>query len=493
MNYKYTIKILLLFIIPVIISIYLGGCSSGSKGNENIKPLLGRWEGFLQFPNKNFLLVADISLDKENNIKVKLSSPQQKAFSVLVDSLEFNKSKISFKVSNVKAAYEGEFKIDSSEIVGTWRQEKFNVPLIFYREGELGRLNRPQYPFRPYSYNSDSVTFKNKRDNVVLGGTFTYPKSDGLFPTILLINGMGPQDRDESMYGHKPFLIISDYLTKKGFAVLRVDDRGTGLSTGDFDHSTTMDFANDAQSAINYLKTKDNVDTSKIGIIGFNEGGLIAAMLSVKSDDIKYIVLLATPGIPGREILLDQTTIMQKKLGIPEEEITKDLRLNTSIFNTIEHENDTSLVRKKLKKIYKSFIASLGEKYAFSKKYNVRNIDKQINFMTKPWFRFYLTYDPAKTFEKVKCPLLILYGEKDLQIEPEKNNAAIEKALQKGGNQSFKSMILPDLNHLFQECKTGSPSEYPEIKQTFSPKAMQIIADWIKGVIESNNNKVAFK
>jgi uncharacterized protein len=472
------------------IAVSITSCSSNPNELKIKKSLSGRWEGLLQYTNKSFRLAAGISVDSDKNLVVKLSSPGQRIFLMPVDSLNLLNNKISFKVSKFKASYEGEFKIDSSEIVGTWNQGKFNIPLIFYREGELGRTNRPQYPFRPYPYNSDSVTFKNENSDITLAGTLTYPKSQGPFPAVLLINGMGPQDRDESMYGHKPFLIISDYLTRHGFAVLRVDDRGTGLSSGNFDSSTTKDFASDALAAVNFLKSNKNVDSTKMGLVGFNEGGLIAALLAAKSNDIKFITLLATPGVPGKEILLDQTLYLQKNMGVPEKEIQQDYRFNNIILNIILSEKDTAKVKQELKKAYKRFISSLGKKYAFSQKYSTRNIKNQIEFMTKPWFRYYLTYKPDTIFRKVHCPVLILYGENDLQVEPEKNNAAIEKALEEGDNHNYKSKIFPKMNHLFQETENGSPAEYSRIKETFSPKVMQLVVEWMNEIIGKRNKKI---
>lgn len=476
--------------IVVFCAFLIFSCSSNTKDQKIKKSMTGRWEGVLQFTNRSLVIVADISLDKDDNLNVKVSSPRQKAFSLPVDSLEFFNNRISFKIKKFKASYDGEFKIDSSEIVGTWRQENFDTTLIFYRENEIGRFNRPQYPFRPYPYNSDSVSFKNNNEDIILAGTFTYPKKGGPFPAVLLLSGMGPQDRDESMYGHKPFLIISDFLTKHGYAVLRVDDRGSGLSTGNYESSTTKDFAEDALAEINFLRKNKNVDTSRIGVIGFNEGGLIASMLAAKSNYLKYIVLLAAPGIPGKEIMLDQTLNLQKKLKIPEKEIKRDFKFNNKIFDAIESEKDTAILKKKLVEIYKKLIKSLGAELYRNPKYAEGNIRKQINFMIKPWFRYYLTYNPAPEFKKVRCPVLILYGENDLQVDPSKNNEAIVKALKEGGNKNYKSMILPNMNHLFQETDNGSPAEYSKIKETFSPKVMKIILDWMNNIIEKSKKKV---
>lgn len=454
------------------------------KTNENPieDKLIGKWENFWEFPHRKILLLADFEKDSNNKINLKISIPTLRIFSIPVNDLLINKNKISFKVNKFKAAYTGVIKIDSNKIVGTWQQEGRRKKLILYREDKFIRLNRPQYPIKPYPYKSLSVKVPNKFDNIILAGTYTYPKGKGPFPSILLISGIGPQDRDETMYGHKPFLVLADYFTRLGFGVLRLDDRGTGESTGNFNNSTTLDFAHDAVSSIKFLKKLKGVDTTKIGIIGFNEGGIIASMVASKLNDIAFIVLLATPGLPGKDILLNQTTILQQKAGVAKKEIQQDIRINKKIFEIIENVKDSSTAVKKLEKVFKKFRRSLSKRDIHKRKYSFRVFQKKLKYMLGPWFKFYLKYNPLKSIKDVKCPVLILYGENDLQVSPKGNMEAIENALKKEGNYNVKAIIIPKLNHLFQVSKTGLPKEYSKIKQTFSPDAMKIISNWINNI-----------
>ncbi len=399
-----------------------------------------------------------------------------------MDSLIIDGNKISFALTKYKVSFHGNFIADSNKIRGVWEQDKFSSPFTFYRPEEIGRTNRPQYPFKPYSYNSDSVVFFNS-DSIKLAGTLTYPaNSEDKYPAIVLINGLGPHDRDESMYGHKPFLVISDFLTKNGFAVLRVDDRGVGESNGDFNAATTKDFSEDILAAVNFLKTKTIIDTNKIGLIGFNEGGLVASLVVQKVNNIEFIVLLSTPGITGKEILINQTVNLQQKAGVPEEEFRRDLKINKQMLNVVETIDDTAVVKKELTKLYKKFRKTLPKEDILRTKYSVKTFKKQLEFMTNPWFKYYLTFNPRTSFEKVKCPVLVLYGEHDLQVDPKINMVAIEEALKKGGNKNVKGMILPKLNHLFQNCETGLPNEYSKIEETFSVETLNIILKWINNL-----------
>ena len=480
------------FSLLLIFTLTLIGCSSN---NSNIKKqITGKWESILVYPNVRYMIMADFEKDKDGKINVKLTSPRQKVFNLNVDSLKIDGNEISFSLTKFQIHYKGEYVADSNKIVGTWHQTKFNLPVVFFRQGELARLNRPQYPMKPFPYKVDSVTYKNQKDNIVLAGTITYPNDGKKYPGVLLLSGMGPQDRDETMYGHKPFVILSDFLTRQGYAVLRVDDRGIGLSTGKYYSSTTKDFASDAEAGLKFMKNQKMIDSSQIGLIGFNEGGLVASMVAAKSNDINYTVLLSTPGVSGENILLSQLYGATQKDDSLKQQRIRIYNLNKKIFKIIKNNPDSAIAFNKLKKAYNKFESGFGNKKQQQKMFPQRVIKRQINFMLSPWFRYYLTYNPENTFSKVKCPVLILFGQKDVQVAPEENLKAIEAALKIGGNNNVKGEILPELNHLFQKCKTGMPQEYAEIKQTFSPKAMQIILDWIQKQNKTKNeNQVASK
>jgi uncharacterized protein len=306
-----------------------------------------------------------------------------------------------------------------------------------------------------------------------LAGTLTLPKNPGKYPAVVLISGSGPQDRNEEIFGHQPFYVLSDHLTKKGIAVLRFDDRGINKSTGDFAAANTFDFATDVEAAIAYLKTRPEIDTKKIGLVGHSEGGIIAPLVASRSKDVGYIVLLAGTGLPGDEIILIQTELIMKVSGAPESEIEKAMKFNNEAFAIIESTSTGEEVKEKLK----AYLKDLGTM-------DEDMISQTANRFTNPWMSLFLKYDPAPILEKVKCPVLAINGEKDLQVTPKENLLAIENALKKGKNKKYTIKEYPNLNHMFQECETGLPAEYSMIEQTFSPIVMEDVANWILDTIK---------
>jgi hypothetical protein len=280
--------------------------------------------------------------------------------------------------------------------------------------------------------------------------------------------------------GHKPFLVLSDYLTKNGIAVLRFDDRGTAMSKGDFKAATTADFATDVEAAIDYLKTRKEIDKKKIGLIGHSEGGLIAPMVASQSKDVAYIVLLAGTGIPGDQLLLLQQKLVGKASGISDADLQKNEATNRNVFDIVKKSNSNEKLNADLTKYIGQ---ALKENPSAAKPAGMSDdvfVQLQINQITTPWMQYFIKYNPSKALEKVTCPVLALNGEKDLQVPPKENLEAIKKALSKGGNKKATIIELPNLNHLFQECKTGSPTEYATIEQTISPTALVEIVNWLR-------------
>jgi len=438
----------------------------------------------LKTPSRNFIIFADIAHDSNNQIAVRLSSPRQNKFLIPADNLNIDNNNISFSIDKFFADYKGIYLADSSMIKGTWNQKKIHTPLIFYKADELGRIDRPQYPFKPYGYNSDSVYYFGPDSNKI-SGTLTYPfRGDKRYPAVILINGLNKLDRDGTMYGHKPFLVISDFLTKNGFAVLRVDNRGVTGSSGEKNNSTIADLAPDVIAGFNYLKSQSIIDTNKIGLLGFKEGGVVASIVASKRKDVDFAIFLSTPGVTGRKLLLTQTIELQKKANIPQEEIERDYEINKKIFDIVETIDDSAEAKLKLKKLYNNFRANLSKKDLSRRKYSAKIFQKKIKFMITPWFKHYLMYNPQTAFKQIKCPVLILYGKNDVELNPNENLKSIMKALEFEGNKNVDFKIFKGLNHLFQKSDTGFPTEYSKIKETFSVKTLKYIDHWINKIIE---------
>lgn len=439
--------------------------------------LKGSWAGTLKISNVELRIVFNVVKDSSGELTANLDSPDQGAYGILVDEVIVNGDSIKFIVGVVKGFYAGKIYPDSLKISGIWNQGGMSLPLDLRKTEKVEKPNRPQEPNEPFPYKSEEVKFVNTEAGDTLAGTLTLPDKTGLFTAVVLVSGSGPQNRNEELLGHKPFLVLSDYLTRNGIAVLRYDDRGIGESTGDYRNATSEDFASDALAAVEFLRKRR--DIGKIGIAGHSEGGLIAPMVAIESDDVDFIVLIAGTGIRGDSILILQTELILNATGEDEESIKKDLKVYRRIYNEILTHKDDEQLKQDLTTILSEAYEFLSEEEKTQAGSKEIMIEGQLNVVLSPWFRFFVKYDPYPTLKKVKCPVLAINGEKDLQVPPKENLNAIESALKEGGNKNFKVVEMPGLNHLFQKCETGSPLEYGKIEETFSTDAMKVIAEWI--------------
>ena len=437
--------------------------------------ITGQWNGILKVPGAQLRLVFNIE-KTANGISATMDSPDQGAKGIPVSSSSFENSVLKIGISPAQIEYEGTLGKDNI-IIGNFKQAGQSFPLNLSKEKAEKEIPiRPQEPKKPYSYHSEDIIFENKKAGITLAGTLTLPKQDGVFPAVILISGSGPQNRDEELMGHKPFLVLSDYLTKNGIAVLRYDDRGVAASKGNFKNATTADFATDVEAGIAYLKTRKEINKSKIGLIGHSEGGIIAPIVASQSKDIAFIVLLAGTGIQGDQLLLLQQQLIGKASGASDEALEKIKSSNIKLFDIVNKSTSTEQLQNDLTNYLKQNPDTEKPEGMTDDEF----IKLQMQQIATPWMHYFIKYNPAPTLEKVKCPVLALNGEKDLQVPPKENLEAIKAALSKGGNKNVTAIELPNLNHLFQECETGSPQEYATIEQTFAPVALTEITKWIK-------------
>lgn len=408
-----------------------------------------------------------------------MDSPDQGANGIPVTSTTFSDATIRFSIPTPGIEYEGVLGSDGM-ITGTFKQAGQSFPMNLTREMlEKEILKRPQEPTQPYPYHSEDITFKNEKAGIELAGTLTLPKKDGVFPVVILISGSGPQNRDEELLGHKPFLILSDYLTRNGIGVLRFDDRGTAASKGDFSTATSKDFATDVEAGVAYLKSRKEINKKKIGLIGHSEGGIIAPMVAVNSKDIAFIVLLAGTGIPGGELLLLQQALISKVYGVSDEDVAKAHDYNKGAYAIVTASSDIQQLKKDLTTYYNTRFQDNPDFQVPEGMTSDELIQSMVDQLANPWMQYFIQHNPSHVLEKVKYPVLAINGEKDLQVPPKENLGAIEAALKKGRNKKFTTQELPGLNHLFQECTTGSPEEYAKIEQTMSPVAMELVLKWV--------------
>ncbi len=439
--------------------------------------LAGKWIGTLN-AGVELRIVFNIT-NNNNTLTTLLDSPDQGVAGIKTESTTFKNLEVNINIPLIGGGFEGIFVEDSMLIRGNWIQSGNVFPLVLTKTDKVELNKKLQDPVKPYPYREENIVFKNVKDDVTLAGTITIPPGKGPFNTVILITGSGPQNRDEFILGHSPFLVLSDFLTRQGNIVLRYDDRGFGESTGDFKSATSEDFARDANAAVEYMMSRKDLPIAKIGLAGHSEGGLIAPLVAVNNAHVDFIVLLAGPGIAGDSLLNLQGDLIAEASGMSSDMINYNSMLRHQIIDVVKYETDVVEMEKKIILTTNHFIdttpadmlAELGlarEDSAFA-----------VAFYASVWMHYFLTYNPGPTLKKLQIPVLAINGTHDLQVPYKENLDAIDKALRMSGSKNYKTIPMAGLNHLLQTSQTGSPSEYASNKETFNENAMIIIADWI--------------
>jgi pimeloyl-ACP methyl ester carboxylesterase len=439
-----------------------------------MESIYGNWKGEINAAGAKVPISFSINEDSKHTLTASLFSQGQP---IKADNVSRENCNLFMEFNKIKAKFQGKFIETTSTIVGIWSQANQDFDLSLQKTQTTIEPLRPQVPHKPYPYVEKNVKYPNSKANLILGGTLTFPSTPPPYPAVILISGSGAEDRDETIFGHKPFLILADYLTRRGIAVLRVDDRGVGESTGKYEESTNADFVSDVIAGVEFLKMQKEINPNKIGLIGHSEGGVIAPLVASKNPDITFIVLMAGSGLPLEQILYMQGELIARTNHVSEELISMQHHVQEIMFSHIKNEKNLDKARQKIRKAVTDEFKAMKEKKLPTMSED--SINAQIQMVLSPWFRDFLAYDPKEALRKVKCPVLALNGEKDLQVPPKENLAAIKEALQSGGNTNFKVIEIPNLNHLFQTANTGALTEYAQIEETISPKALQIIGDWL--------------
>lgn len=392
------------------------------------------YEGDLVFKGQKLPLTLHVNIDSDTTAF--LGSPAQTKELIPATRIVFRNDSLMFSVKKLKATFKGKYNANKDTVCGIFKQMFIEIPLCLVKKEKPEIIvNRPQNPPANPSYIQEEISFRTQGVDYEFKGTLTYPSKEGKYPLMIMISGSGIQNRDEEIMQHKPFAVIADYMANNGIAVFRYDDRGFGSKNAELFNATTLDYALDVESAINAVKNHPNIDADKIGLVGHSEGGLIAPIVASRNSDVDFLILLAGPGVNGMEVLVEQTKAILKANGYSKKEIEAQVEA--------------------LKK-------------------------RELPDLNNVWMKCFLDLEPSVYLEKVKQPILVLNGTKDLQVLHYQNLPAIKKALKEGGNKSYKIHKLKGLNHLFQECKTGSPNEYYEIEQTISPKVLKLMKDFVK-------------
>lgn len=437
--------------------------------------ITGNWMGTLEVMGSKLRIGFNIT--KTDTIyTAKMDSPDQGATGLPTNRTTFIHDTLTIDAGGMGIVYSALLEGDS--LIGTFEQSGMRIPLILKR-GVRDTPKRPQEPLPPFPYKSEEVTFINKSADVELSGTLSLPDSEEVFPAVILIAGSGPNDRDENIVGHKPFLVIADHLTRNGIAVLRYDKRGVEKSGGRYETATARHFADDVAAAVDFLRSRKEIDNNNIGLVGHSEGGVIAPMVASEDNEIKFIVLLAGMGVKGVDLMIAQNETLFGARNKDFENKERVMEMVRKTFDELLEWEGTEADRVALQDILGQMWEQLPimTKLSLKKEVFVRN---QFNAMATPWFRYFIALDPAEYLQKVKCPVLAVNGEKDVQVSAVDDLAAIKHALDKGRNYRYRIKAYPNLNHLFQESETGMPDEYAKIEQTFSPQVLGDITDWMK-------------
>jgi pimeloyl-ACP methyl ester carboxylesterase len=454
----------------------LAGWTAAATAEQAIA---GSWQGALKTGGIELRIVFHFAKSADGQLTATMDSPDQGAKDIKIDSVTRDGDRLTLESRIVQGRFEGTLTADGGRLKGQWKQSGLSLPLELVRLEKKPDYRRPQDPVKPYPYREEEVTFENAAAGVKLSGTLSLPKSERPAPAVILLTGSGAQDRDESILGHRPFLVLADHLTRRGIAVLRVDDRGVGGSTGSVSNSTTEDLAGDALAGVALLKRRKEINSRRIGLLGHSEGALVAPLAAARSPEVAFVVLLAGTGVSGDQIVLHQGELIARAEKADEKKIAATRVLQQQLFDIMKREPDNTKAEELLRRAVAESAALADSATAGDKAALESQIAAQTKVMLTPWFRYFISYDPAVALRKVRCPVLVLNGEKDLQVDPKQNLPPIAAALQEAGNRDVTIRELPGLNHLFQHCRTGSPTEYGKIEETMAPEVLELIAAWI--------------
>lgn len=435
------------------------------------------WSGSLSVGAVKLRVVFHLKKNADGVFTGSMDSPDQSALGMKIDKVTQDKDSVVIELKKLGGVYEGKFGKDDKTIAGTWKQGGQSFPLELTRGADLKAPARPQEPKPPFPYDVTEVTYENVPGKATFAGTLTQPRTPGPHPAMLLITGSGSQNRDEEIFGHKPFLLLADFLTRRGIAVLRVDDRGIGGSKGEAATATTDDFVGDVLAGIEFLRSRADIDGRRIGLLGHSEGANIAVEVAAKPDRVSFIVLMATTSVPGDELLFKQSELISSTSGATADAIQRNRDLQAGLFAVAKSNQDQKTMEDAVAKFITEWKAKLPAEAAAA--ISDDTLKAEARRVLLPWFRRFLQQDPRPQLAQVRCPVLALFGERDLQVAPSQNRPPLEEAFRNSGLADFSVREFPKLNHLFQTCKTGLPGEYASIEETISPDVLNVIGDWV--------------
>lgn len=467
---------LIRFTAILLLIILMAGCGSKNAVKEITTDgdMTGVWEGKLDVGVMTLRIVFNVK--SENGVlSSTMDSPDQAVTGIDVATTSFTDSILVFDVPAIGGKFTG--TVEGTVATGIWEQNGQKFDMMLSKVEKAPEISRPQNPVEPYPYKTEEVKILNKESGFHLAGTLTIPEGKGPFPAVILVSGSGKQGRDETVFGHKPFLVIADWLTRHGIAVLRYDDRGAGESEGVFKDCTTMDFASDAKAVFEYLRNLDISNDEYTGIIGHSEGGMIAPIVSADNPDVGFIVLLSGPGVTLEEVIVQQSEDISRVSGVDEDMIKKNNAVNKQIYAILKSDLNDSVAGEEIRKVLVEYRETLPD--SMKEDLDDEAIDDSFKRLLTKWFRAGMRLDHTPYISRVKCPVLAINGTKDLQVNADINLTAIEKLLKDSGNEDYEIFKPEGINHALQKCETGLPSEYSGIEETVDPVILDKITEWI--------------
>lgn len=438
----------------------------------------GAWNGSLTVGPQTLRITVRFTTG-ETGLRATIDIPQQGATGVQLQNVSYDDSRVYMELPAGPglAVFDGQQVGDS--IGGAFTQAGLSGTFFLKRSSQAAAM--AEQPPEPLPYAEEEVTFHNAA--ITLAGTLTLPESGAPHPAVVMITGSGPQNRDEELFGFKPFHMIADHLTRNGVAVLRYDDRGVGGSTGSVSEATTEDFARDVLAAVDFLKNRSDIDPERIGLIGHSEGGIVAPLAASMSDEVAFMVLVAGTAVSGAEILMEQGALIMRANGATEADIDRQIAFQKRTFEAIRSGDGWDELAADLEMQLRESIAEMPD----SQRNVITDVDTFINTQLQaqltalqtPWFGYFLDYDPAATLRTIDTPILALFGELDLQVPPAQNRGPLEQALRYGNHPDYTVRVLPRANHLFITATTGSPTEYATLEKVFVPEFLPLITEWI--------------
>ncbi len=443
----------------------------GSESTAAPPKIAGKWLGTVTFGNVKLRIAFEVSQAPEGGYTGSMRSIDQNGLPYPMSAVKLSSDSVRLEMDVIRSVYEGKFTTDGDTIEGNWLQHGTTTPLAVQRVDKFPEIIRPQTPKRPYPYREEEVAYENPSAKVHIAGTLTLPEGKGPFPAVLLIVGSGPLDRDETVHYHKPFLVLADHLTRQGIAVLRADKRGVGKTTGNFEEATIQDLADDVGAGVEYLKTRQEIDPKRIGLLGHSEGGVVGPILASQSPDLAFLVMLAGLGQNNGDIIIFQKSLAARAHGADENTLALLRSWYERVYAAVREDTDTAAAAQKIRALHATLTAAEKEKLAWPDS----GLEREIADQLRRHWRCDLRYDPRATLRKVRCPVLALNGDKDVPVPARENLAIIEEALKAGGNPRFTVREMPGMNHGFQIVQTGPGSH----EETMSPVALRTISDWI--------------